>query len=98
MTAPSFPRVLARGGKRACKVCKAPRELVVRPYRAQGARTAIRFAGYCATCSNHVGAVAASKVDEADQVLLELALDEINPEQRQMFAGAQAPRARGDAS
>jgi hypothetical protein len=96
VTAPSFPRVIAKGGKRACKACKAPRELVVRPQRTDAKKSGVRFAGHCATCGNHVGAVAASKVDDADQVLLELALDEINPEQSRLFTGAQAPRALGD--
>lgn len=96
MTAPDFPRVIAKGGKRACKTCRGKRDLVVRPQRTDHKKSGIRFAGYCGSCGNYVGAVAASKVDDAGQVLLELALDEIDPPQRDMFAGARAPRALGD--
>lgn len=97
MTAPThLPRVLAKGGPRMCKTCRAPRELLVRAERTERKKDGLRFAGYCSTCGHHVGAIATSKVDEADQIRLELALDEFQPEQKDMFAGARAPRAWGD--
>ena len=94
-------RIPAKGQPRVCPTCATHRDLYIKPRR--GKQDEIIYRGHCTVCTNFVGEVPPSKVDDADKARLEVLLELNNPPTLGLFDAhrATAPtelNERGDGS